>query len=220
MVDLSVRRRAAQCRDNLSTHCRRPPCGGPIVDGSIRDLRASPRMDMPAYYKNTTHPYWKVTSQGIISDPDRKRYCSSGRPGTPIAKVLLYSSPCYGGRRQRRRAHVHDEGPAGSSHGWYKSSEIYGSPRDLCWKSTKSKTKRRDEIKKEALVGQADGSISRLIRRAAFAFSRFVAPRQPTAPQTQRPYAAAGHRRLPPRAHVVGVPEAGAPQAFNPSRAG
>ena len=130
--------------------------GGLIVDGSIRDLEGIAEMDMPAYYKNThPTPIGNVTLTGI-NIPIR------------IGNVTVLPGDLVMGDREgiyfippslvtavvdnADELHVHDEWTRRKfDEGKYKSSEIYGSPRDPALKKEyeEYKAKRLDEIKKK-----------------------------------------------------------------------
>jgi len=109
--------------------------GGIVVDGSIRDLEGISEMDMPLYYRHA-HPSYiaNVTLTGInipirignatvmpgdlvIGDPEGVYFV----PPQMVQQMLDGAD----------RTHIHDEWTRLKfDEGKYKSSEIYGSPKD------------------------------------------------------------------------------------------
>lgn len=109
--------------------------GGLVVDGSIRDLQGIAEMDMPAYYRHAhPTPISNVTLTGInipvrIGD-------TTVMPGDVVfgdREGLYFIPPQYMKEilDNADRLHIHDEWTRKKfDEGKYKSSEIYGSPKD------------------------------------------------------------------------------------------
>jgi len=130
--------------------------GGLVVDGSFRDLEGIAEMDMPAYYRSV-HPsaIGGVTLAGV-NVPIR------------IGNVTVMPGDVVVGDREglafippqnleaivdaADRTHIHDEWTRKKfDEGKYKSSEIYGSPRDPALRQEYDEylKKRLDEIRKK-----------------------------------------------------------------------
>ena len=109
--------------------------GGLIVDGAIRDLEGISEMDMPAYFRSA-HPsaIGNVMLTGI-NVPVRIGNVTV-MPGDLVVgdREGIYFIPPQFAQEVMDRAdetHVHDEWTRKKfDEGKYKSSEIYGSPRD------------------------------------------------------------------------------------------
>ena len=109
--------------------------GGLIVDGSIRDLEGISEMDMPAYFRSA-HPsaIANVMLTGI-NVPVRIGHVTV-MPGDLVVgdREGIYFIPPQFAKEVVDKAdtvHVHDEWTRKKfDEGKYKSSEIYGSPRD------------------------------------------------------------------------------------------
>ena len=130
--------------------------GGIVVDGSIRDLEGISEMDMPLYYRHA-HPSYltNVTLTGmnipirignatvmpgdlVVGDPEGVYFI----PPQMVKQVLDSAD----------RVHIHDEWTRMKfAEGKYKSSEIYGSPRDPALRKEYDDylKKRLDEINKK-----------------------------------------------------------------------
>jgi 4-hydroxy-4-methyl-2-oxoglutarate aldolase len=130
--------------------------GGLIVDGSIRDLEGIAEMDMPAYFR-TAHPsaIANVMLTGI-NVPVRIGNVTV-MPGDLVVgdREGIYFIPPQFAKEVMDKAdetHVHDEWTRKKfDEGKYKSSEIYGSPRDpaLLKEYKEYLAKRLDEIRKK-----------------------------------------------------------------------
>jgi 4-hydroxy-4-methyl-2-oxoglutarate aldolase len=109
--------------------------GGLIVDGSIRDLEGISEMDMPAYFRGA-HPsaIANVMLTGI-NVPVRIGNVTV-MPGDLVVgdREGIYFIPPQFAKEVMDKAdevHIHDEWTRKKfDEGKYKSSEIYGSPRD------------------------------------------------------------------------------------------
>jgi regulator of RNase E activity RraA len=131
-------------------------CGGLVVDGGVRDLEGISEMDMPAYFRKA-HPSYvtNVTLTGI---------------GVPVrigAATVLPGDLVLGDREgvyfippqmvqqvldSADTARIHDEWTRKKfDEGKYKSSEIYGSPKDpaLQQEYREYLKKRLEEIRKK-----------------------------------------------------------------------
>jgi 4-hydroxy-4-methyl-2-oxoglutarate aldolase len=122
--------------DNLFYYIMRATKGaGLVVDGSIRDLEGIANLDMPAYFRHA-HPtaIGNVTLTGI-NIPIRIGNVTV-LPGDVVVgdREGLYFIPPDMVKEVVDRAdetHIHDEWTRRKfDEGKYKSSEIYGSPRD------------------------------------------------------------------------------------------
>jgi 4-hydroxy-4-methyl-2-oxoglutarate aldolase len=130
--------------------------GGLVVDGSIRDLEGIKDMDMPAYFRNVhPTPIGNVMLTGInipirignvtvmpgdlvFGDPEGVYFI----PPQLVQQVLDNADVI----------HIHDEWTRKKfDEGKYKSSEIYGSPRDPALKREYDEylKKRLEEIRKQ-----------------------------------------------------------------------
>jgi 4-hydroxy-4-methyl-2-oxoglutarate aldolase len=109
--------------------------GGLIVDGSIRDLEGISEMDMPAYFRGA-HPS-AITNVMLtgINVPVRIGNVTV-MPGDLVVgdREGIYFIPPQFAKEVMDKAdetHIHDEWTRKKfDEGKYKSSEIYGSPRD------------------------------------------------------------------------------------------
>ena len=130
--------------------------GGLIVDGSIRDLEGIAEMDMPAYYRHT-HPsaIGNVTLTGI-NIPVRIGNVTV-MPGDMVVgdREGVYFVPPALAQAVVDNAdtiHIHDEWTRKKfDEGKYKSSEIYGSPRDPALRKEYDEylKKRLEELRKK-----------------------------------------------------------------------
>ncbi len=109
--------------------------GGLVVDGSIRDLNGISEIDMPAYFKDVDPtPIGNVMLTGI-NVPIRVGGVTV-MPGDLVVgdREGVYFIPPHLVKDVLGRAdeiHVHDESTKKKfAEGKYKSSEIYGSPKD------------------------------------------------------------------------------------------
>ena len=129
---------------------------GLIVDGAIRDLEGIAEMDMPAYYRHT-HPsaITNVTLTGI-NIPIRVGNTTvlpgdlvvGDREGIYFIPPALVTAVVD----NADTIHIHDEWTRKKfDEGKYKSSEIYGSPRDPALRKEYEEylKKRLDEIRKK-----------------------------------------------------------------------
>jgi regulator of RNase E activity RraA len=130
--------------------------GGLVVDGAIRDLEGISRMDMPAYFRGA-HPsaIGNVIVSGI-NIPIRVGKATV-MPGDLVfgdAEGVYFIPPALV-RQVVDRAdeiHVHDEWTRRKfDEGKYKSSEIYGTPRDPALKKEYDEyfKRRLEEIRKK-----------------------------------------------------------------------
>ncbi len=122
--------------DNLFYYIMRATKGGGlVVDGAIRDLEGISRMDMPAYFRSA-HPsaIGNVTLSGI-NIPVRIGKATV-MPGDLVfgdAEGVYFIPPALVQQVVDRadEIHIHDEWTRKKfDEGKYKSSEIYGTPRD------------------------------------------------------------------------------------------
>ena len=130
--------------------------GGMVIDGSIRDLEGIAKMDMPAYFRHA-HPtaIGNVVLTGI-NVPVRIGNATV-MPGDLVFgdQEGVYFIPPQLVQEVLDRAddtHVHDEWTRKKfDEGKYKSSEIYGSPRDpaLRQEYQEYRKKRLEEIRKK-----------------------------------------------------------------------
>jgi regulator of RNase E activity RraA len=130
--------------------------GGMVVDGSIRDLTGIAEMEMPAYFR-AAHPtaIGNVMLTGI-NIPVRIGNATV-MPGDLVFgdREGVYFIPPQLVKEVLDRAdttHVHDEWTRKKfDEGKYKSSEIYGSPRDPALKKEYDEylKKRLEKIKKK-----------------------------------------------------------------------
>jgi 4-hydroxy-4-methyl-2-oxoglutarate aldolase len=129
--------------------------GGLVVDGAIRDLEGIQRMEMPAYFRQA-HPsaIGNVTISGI-NIPVRIGK-STVMPGDLVfgdAEGVYFIPPALVQQVVDNAdvIHVHDEWTRKKfDEGKYKSSEIYGTPRDPALKKEYDEylKRRLDEIRK------------------------------------------------------------------------
>ena len=143
--------------DNLFYYVMKATKGaGLIVDGSIRDLEGIAEMDMPAYYRHT-HPsaISNVTLTGI-NIPVRIGNATvlpgdlvvGDREGVYFIPPALVTAVVY----RADETHVHDEWTRKKfDEGKYKSSDIYGSPRDPALRKEYDEylKKRLEEVRKK-----------------------------------------------------------------------
>jgi len=143
--------------DNLFYYIMKATQGGGIViDGAIRDLEGIAEMSMPAYFRSS-HPSFitNVTLTGI-NIPIRVGNVTV-MPGDLVVgdREGIYFIPPQFAQEIMDKAdevHVHDEWTRKKfDEGKYKSSEIYGSPRDpeLRKEYQEYLKKRLDEIRKK-----------------------------------------------------------------------
>jgi regulator of RNase E activity RraA len=122
--------------DNLFYYVMRATNGGGlVVDGAIRDLEGISTMDMPAYFRSA-HP----TAIGNVMITGINVPVRIGRatvmPGDLVvgdAEGVYFIPPALVEAvvDNADRIHIHDEWTRMKfDEGQYKSSEIYGSPRD------------------------------------------------------------------------------------------
>jgi regulator of RNase E activity RraA len=130
--------------------------GGLVVDGAIRDLEGISKMDMPAYFRSA-HP----TAIGNVMITGINVPIRIGRatvmPGDLVvgdAEGVYFIPPAL--VRQvvdnADRIHIHDEWTRMKfDEGRYKSSEIYGSPRDPALRQEYEDylARRLEELRKE-----------------------------------------------------------------------
>lgn len=130
--------------------------GGLVVDGAIRDLEGISRMDMPAYFRDA-HP--SAISNVVISGinvPVRIGK-TTVMPGDLVfgdAEGVYFIPPALVQQvvDKADETHIHDEWTRRKfDEGTYKSSEIYGTPRDPALKKEYDEylKKRLDEIRKK-----------------------------------------------------------------------
>jgi regulator of RNase E activity RraA len=142
--------------DNLFYYIMKATRGaGLVVDGAIRDLEGISRMDMPAYFRGA-HPsaIGNVTISGI-NIPVRIGKATV-MPGDLVfgdAEGVYFIPPALVQQVVDRadEIHVHDEWTRKKfDEGKYKSSEIYGTPRDPALKKEYDEylKRRLDEIRK------------------------------------------------------------------------
>jgi regulator of RNase E activity RraA len=142
--------------DNLFYYIMRATKGGGlVVDGAIRDLEGISRMDMPAYFRGA-HPsaIGNVTLSGI-NIPVRIGQATV-MPGDLVfgdAEGVYFIPPALVQQvvDKADEIHVHDEWTRKKfDEGKYKSSEIYGTPRDPALKKEYDEYLRRrlEEIRK------------------------------------------------------------------------
>jgi len=136
---------------NVATHG-----GGLVVDGSVRDLDGISQIDMPAYFRAVDPtPIANVMLTGI-NVPVRIGG-TTVMPGDLVVgdREGVYFIPPQFANEVLDRAdeiHIHDEWTKKKfAEGKYKSSEIYGSPRDAALQKEYADylRKRLDEIHKE-----------------------------------------------------------------------
>ena len=130
--------------------------GGLVVDGSIRDLEGISRMDMPAYFRHA-HP--SAISNVIISGINIPVRIGNATvmPGDLVfgdSEGVYFIPPALVQRvvDNADEVHVHDEWTRMKfDEGKYKSSEIYGTPKDPALKKEYEDylKKRLDEIRKQ-----------------------------------------------------------------------
>ena len=142
--------------DNLFYYIMRATkSGGLVVDGSMRDLEGIMEMDMPAYYQNRASERHQRRFGGGHQRPDshRQRHRHARRCGDRRSRgCLLRSAAIIEGIVDRAdTTHVHDEWTRKKfDEGKYKSTDIYGSPRDpaLMKEYQEYLKKRLEEIRK------------------------------------------------------------------------
>ena len=130
--------------------------GGLVVDGSIRDLEGISRMDMPAYFRHA-HP--SAISNVIISGINIPVRIGNATvmPGDLVfgdSEGVYFIPPALVQRvvDNADEVHVHDEWTRMKfDEGKYKSSEIYGTPKDPALKKEYEDflKKRLEEIRKQ-----------------------------------------------------------------------
>ena len=130
--------------------------GGLVVDGAIRDLEGISRMDMPAYFRQA-HPsaIGNVTISGI-NIPVRIGK-TTVMPGDLVfgdAEGVYFIPPALVQQVVDNAdvIHIHDEWTRKKfDEGKYKSSEIYGTPRDPALKKEYDEylKRRLEEIRKK-----------------------------------------------------------------------
>jgi regulator of RNase E activity RraA len=109
--------------------------GGLIVDGAIRDLEGISEMDMPAYFRSAHPSYITNVMLTGINVPVRIGNVTV-MPGDLVVgdREGVYFIPPQLAQEvmdTADRTHIHDEWTRKKfDEGKYKSSEIYGSPRD------------------------------------------------------------------------------------------
>ena len=109
--------------------------GGLIVDGAIRDLEGIAEMDMPAYFRSAHPSYITNVMLTGINVPVRVGGVTV-MPGDLVVgdREGVYFIPPQLAQEVMDKAdetHIHDEWTRKKfDEGKYKSSEIYGSPRD------------------------------------------------------------------------------------------
>jgi regulator of RNase E activity RraA len=130
--------------------------GGLVVDGSIRDLEGIRRMDMPAYFR-AAHP--SALNNVIISGVNVPVRIGKATvmPGDLVfgdAEGVYFIPPALVQKvvDNADEVHVHDEWTRKKfDEGKYKSSEIYGAPKDPALKKEYEEylKKRLEEIRKK-----------------------------------------------------------------------
>jgi regulator of RNase E activity RraA len=130
--------------------------GGLVVDGSVRDLEGLSRMDMPAYFR-AAHP--SAINNVIISGINVPVRIGKATvmPGDLVfgdAEGVYFIPPALVQKvvDNADEIHVHDEWTRKKfDEGKYKSSEIYGTPRDPELKKEYDEylKKRLEEIRKK-----------------------------------------------------------------------
>ena len=129
--------------------------GGLVVDGSIRDLEGISRMDMPAYFRHAhPSPIGNVIISGI-NIPVRIG-TTTVMPGDLVfgdSEGVYFIPPALVQKvvDNADEIHIHDEWTRMKfDEGKYKSSEIYGSPKDPALKKEYEEylKKRLEEIRK------------------------------------------------------------------------
>jgi 4-hydroxy-4-methyl-2-oxoglutarate aldolase len=131
--------------------------GGLVVDGSIRDLEGISRMDMPAYFRHA-HP--SAINNVIISGINIPVRIGNATvmPGDLVfgdAEGVYFIPPALVQKVMDNadEIHIHDEWTRLKfDEGKYKSSEIYGTPKDPALKAEYEAylKKRLAEIRKKA----------------------------------------------------------------------
>ena len=136
---------------NVATHG-----GGLVVDGSVRDLDGISEIDMPAYFRGVDPtPIGNVMLTGI--NVPMRIGTTTVMPGDLVVgdREGVYFIPPQFAKEVLDRAdeiHIHDEWTKKKfSEGKYKSSEIYGSPKDpkLIQEYQEYLKKRLEEIRKQ-----------------------------------------------------------------------
>jgi 4-hydroxy-4-methyl-2-oxoglutarate aldolase len=130
--------------------------GGLVVDGAIRDLTGIATMDMPAYYRRA-HP--SAISNVIVSGINIPVRIGTATvmPGDLVfgdAEGVYFIPPALVQQvvENADTIHIHDEWTRMKfDEGKYKSSEIYGSPRDPALKKEYDEylKKRLEELRKK-----------------------------------------------------------------------
>jgi regulator of RNase E activity RraA len=109
--------------------------GGLVVDGAIRDLEGISEMDMPAYFRSAHPSYIANVMLTGVNVPVRIGNVTV-MPGDLVVgdREGIYFIPPQLAREVLDKAdetHIHDEWTRLKfDEGKYKSSDIYGSPRD------------------------------------------------------------------------------------------
>jgi 4-hydroxy-4-methyl-2-oxoglutarate aldolase len=130
--------------------------GGLVVDGAIRDLEGISKMDMPAYYRGA-HP--SAIGNVIVSGINIPVRIGSATvmPGDLVfgdAEGVYFIPPAMVQQvvDNADTIHIHDEWTRKKfDEGKYKSSEIYGSPRDPALRKEYEEylKKRLEELRKK-----------------------------------------------------------------------
>jgi 4-hydroxy-4-methyl-2-oxoglutarate aldolase len=130
--------------------------GGLVVDGAIRDLEGISRMDMPAYFRDA-HP--SAISNVMISGINIPVRIGKATvmPGDLVfgdAEGVYFIPPALVQRvvDNADEIHIHDEWTRKKfDEGKYKSTEIYGTPKDPALKKESDEylKKRLEEIRKK-----------------------------------------------------------------------